>query len=275
MPKPYIVMCAPNGARKTKADHPALPISPDELADCAESILSAGASIMHVHVRDDEGQHSLDVDRYRTATKAIRDRIGDQLVIQITTEACGIYTPVQQMEMVRELKPEAVSIALKELCPDDEPERSATEFFAWLNDEGIMVQYILYSPEEVARFVKLRNQGVIPDERPFVLYVLGRYSDNLTGDPRDLESFAAVASDDTEWAVCCFGKTEQAAASIASAMGGHARVGFENNLLAPDGGTATDNASLVRLAAICQGDQPLARASDVRDMFDRGVCDQI
>ncbi len=267
MSKPYIVMCAPNGARKTQADHPALPISPGELADCAESILNAGASIMHVHVRDDEGRHSLDVNRYREATSAIRDRVGDRLVIQITTEACGIYTPEQQMGMVRELMPEAVSLALKELCPDDESEAVATEFFAWLNDEGIMVQYILYSPDEVARFVNLRNKGVIPDKRPFVLYVLGRYSDDLTGDPRDLESFAAVAGDDTEWAVCCFGKTEQAAASLASAMGGHARVGFENNRLAPDGGAATDNAALVRLAAICQGDRPLATASEVRDMF--------
>lgn len=260
-------MCAPNGARKTKADHPTLPISPEELADCAESVLHEGASIMHVHVRDDEGRHSLDVDRYRSATNAIRDRVGDDLVIQITTEACEIYTPEQQMKMVRELKPEAVSLALKELCPDDESEGVAKEFFARLREEGVMVQYILYSPDEVTRFVELQNKGVIPDKRPFVLYVLGRYSDDLTGDPRDLESFAAVASDDTEWAVCCFGRTEQAAASLASAMNGHARVGFENNLLAPDGSVASDNAVLVRLAATCQGDRPLATASDVRNMF--------
>ena len=267
MTKPYIVMCAPNGARKTKADHPALPISPGELADCAESILNAGASIMHVHVRDDEGRHSLDVNKYREATDAIRDRVGDRLVIQITTEACGIYTPAQQMEIVRELKPEAVSLSLKEFCPDDTTEAVAKEFFAWVHAERVMAQYILYSPEEVTHFVELRNKGVIPDKRPFVIFVLGRYSDDLTGDPRDLESYAANADDDMEWAVCCFGKTEQTAASLASAMNGHARVGFENNLLAPDGGTATDNAALVRLAAVCQGDRPLARASDVRKMF--------
>ncbi len=130
-----------------------------------------------------------------------------------------------------------------------------------------MAQYILYSPDEVTRFVELRNNGVIPGKRPFVLYVLGRYRDDLTGDPRDLESFSSVADNDIEWAVCCFGKTEQTAASLASAMNGHARVGFENNLLAPDGGTATDNAALVRLAAVCQGDRPLATASDVRNIF--------
>ena len=260
-------MCAPNGARKTKADHPALPITPADLADCAESILDAGASIMHVHVREDDNRHSLDVDRYRAAINAIHERVDDRIVIQVTTEACGVYSPAQQMHMVRQLKPESVSLGLNELCPDADAEPEAGEFFSWLKAEGVMAQYILYSPEEVVRFNTLRNKGVIPDTRPFVLYVLGRYSDDLTGDPRDLENFSAVAGDDTEWAVCCFGKSEQAAVSLASAMNGHARVGFENNLLAPDGGTVTDNAALVRLAAVCNGDRPVATANDVREMF--------
>ena len=260
-------MCAPNGARKIKADHPALPIAPSELADCAESILEAGASIMHVHVRDDDNRHSLDVDRYRAAIDAIRERVDDRLVIQVTTEACGIYSAGQQMDMVRQLKPEAVSLGLNELCPNVTAEAAAREFFSWLQTENVMAQYILYSPEEVVRFNLLREKGVIPDTRPFVLYVLGRYSDDLTGDPRDLELFSAAAEKDTEWAVCCFGKSEQTAASLASAMNGHTRVGFENNLLAPDGGTATNNAALVRLAAVCNGDRPVATANDVREMF--------
>jgi 3-keto-5-aminohexanoate cleavage enzyme len=267
MSKPFIVMCAPNGARKTKADHPALPTTPEELADCAESIMDAGASIIHLHVRDDRDRHSLDVDRYRDATRAIRQRVGDRLVIQVTTEACGIYSPAQQMQMVRQLRPEAVSLGLRELCPDETAEADAGKFFSWLNAEQIMTQYILYTPEEVSRFGELRGKGVIPDRKPFVLFVLGRYSDDLIGDPRDLELFSAVAGGDMEWAVCCFGKSEQTAASLASAMSGHARVGFENNLLAPDGGTVTDNSALVRLAAICNGERPLASADDVRAMF--------
>lgn len=260
-------MCAPNGARKTKANHPALPITPVELADCAESILHAGASIMHMHVRDEDEQHSLDVDRYRAAIEAVRERVDDRLVIQVTTEACGVYSPEQQMEVVRQLKPEAVSLGLNELCPDVNAESVAREFFSWLQAEGVMAQYILYSVAEVRRFHSLRSKGVIPDTRPFVLYVLGRYSDDLTGDPHDLELFATAASDDTEWAVCCFGRSEQAAVSLASAMHGHARVGFENNLLTPDGGAATDNAALVRLAAGSAGDRPIATAHDVRKMF--------
>lgn len=267
MQKPFIVMCAPNGARKTRADHPALPIIPTELANCAEAILDAGASIIHLHVRDEDNHHSLDVDRYRAATRAIRERVGERLVIQVTTEACGIYSPAQQMQMVRQLRPEAVSLGLNELCPDETAEADAGAFFSWLKAERVMAQYILYSPEEVSRFGELRSKGVIPDTTPFALFVLGRYSDDLTGDPRDLELFSTDAGDDLEWAVCCFGRSEQAAVSLASAMNGHARVGFENNLLAPDGGMASDNAALVRLASVCNGERPLASADDVRNMF--------
>jgi uncharacterized protein (DUF849 family) len=269
MAGPFIVMCAPNGARKTKADHPALPITANDIADCAQAIVEAGASIMHVHVRDDEGRHSLDADRYRAATKAIRARVGDHLVVQVTSEACGIYQPEQQMAMVRELLHEAVSLALKEICPDDDAEAVAAAFYSQLADQGMMVQHILYSSSEVARFERLRKSGVIPDKRPFVLFVLGRYSDDLTGNPGELTGFIEAAAKDTEWAVCCFGRTEKEVVTMAATGNGHARVGFENNLLLPDGSVADDNAQLVRGAANAGRNQGrvLATAQDVREMF--------
>ena len=130
-----------------------------------------------------------------------------------------------------------------------------------------MTQYILYSPEEALRFAHLQSTGVIPHQHPFLLLVLGRYSDQQLGEPDELDSFSAAVGAHSEWAVCCFGQTEQAAVARASSLNGHARVGFENNLLLPDGNTAIDNAALVRLAANCRGERPLATASDVRRMF--------
>lgn len=269
MSKPFVVMCAPNGARKSKADHPAVPILTEEIADCASAILQAGASVIHLHVRDDTGGHSLDVDRYRAATDAIHERVGDRLVIQVTSEACGIYQPAQQMAMVLELLPEAVSLALKEICPDDNAESVAAPFYAQLAKRNIMVQHILYSPAEVERFEKLRRNGVIPDPRPFVLFVLGRYSDDLTGNPGELAAYVNEIADDTEWAVCCFGKTESEAALLAASGTGHARVGFENNLLLPDSSIAADNAQLVQNTAGVgrRKGRPIASANDVREMF--------
>jgi uncharacterized protein (DUF849 family) len=265
----FIIMCAPNGARRTPADHPSLPITPAELAACARSVCDAGASMIHVHVRDDEAGHTLDVDRYRDAMAAIRGAIGDDLVIQVTSEACGVYSPEQQMSMVRELKPEAVSVALREFCPGQDKLEQAAAFYAWMRDEGVMAQHILYSPEDVLRFESLRSDGVIPDEQPFVLFVLGRYASNLTGDIAELDRFVTAAADDTTWAVCCFGVTEQAAVAESAQGGGHARVGFENNLLLPDGTAAGDNAALVRLAVDAgraAGRNP-ATAAEVRNRF--------
>ncbi len=269
MSVPFIIMSAPNGARRNKDDHKALPITPAELADCAENIAEAGASMLHLHVRDETGRHSLEPARYRSAIDAVRDRVGDRLVIQVTTEACGIYTPAEQMATIRELKPEAVSLALKELCPDDDSEITAASFFSWLNEERVMPQYILYDVDDVARFTDLRGRGVIPDASPFVLLVLGRYSDSLTGDPGQITACIEGLQQDVSWMVCCFGETESKAVAEAARLHGHARVGFENNLLLPDGSVAPDNASLVQIAARTGSDsgRRVADADDVRHML--------
>ena len=269
MTVPFIIMSAPNGARRGKDDHQSLPITPDELADCAASVADAGASMLHLHVRDEQGGHTLDPDRYRAAIGAIRNRVGDRLIIQVTTEACGIFSADEQMAAVRELKPEAVSLALKELCPDADAEPAAAEFFKWLYTEQVMPQYILYDADEVIRFTDLRNRGVIPDDWPFVLFVLGRYSESLTGNPDLLGSYVEGLQQDVSWMVCCFGESENSAVSEAARLHGHARVGFENNLVLPDGSTAPDNAALVRLAARSGKDagRRAADADDVRQML--------
>ena len=269
MSEPLIVTCAPNGARKTKADHPALPITSKEIADCAASILSAGASIIHLHVRDESGGHSLDPDRYCSAIDAIHDTVGERLVVQVTTEACGIYSAAEQMAVVRELRPESASVALREICPDDDAETVAAEFYRWMRQERVVAQHILYSPAEVERFSALRERGVIPDDRPFVLYVLGRYTDDLTGDVSELPEFVANGAANSVWSVCCFGRTEYDAAVAASGSGGHVRVGFENNLHTKDGSVADDNSVLVEQAAaagVAAGRQ-IASADDVRERF--------
>ena len=269
MTVPFIVMSAPNGARRGKDDHPEIPITSEELATCAEQVADAGASIIHLHVRDEHGRHSLDPDRYRAAISAVNERVENRLIIQVTTEACGRYTADEQMAVVRELKPEAVSLALKELCPDSDSEPVAAEFFTWLQAEDVMPQYILYTPEEVTRFEDLRNRGVVPDDWPFVLLVLGRYSDSLTGDPDSLGRTAEGLKQDVSWMVCCFGSTENDAVIKAAKIHGHARVGFENNLSLPNGKTAPDNAALVRLATNCGVDsgRRIASADDVRQML--------
>lgn len=272
-PAPLIVIAAPNGARLDKKGHPAVPLSVAEIAGCAADLADCGVSILHLHVRDERGGHVLDAGRYREAMAAIRDRVGERLVLQVTTEAVGLYGRDQQMALVRELQPEAVSLALRELCPDESAEREAGEFFRELAARGVWPQYILYSAAEAARFERLRQQGFFGVPRPFALFVLGRYSASLEGDPGELDSFLAAFQPDTfPWAVCCFGPAEPAAVRRAAALGGHVRIGFENNRVLPDGKVARDNAQLVASElALLPGpgavQRPIATADWVRTRF--------
>ena len=242
---PLIIGVAPTGARLTRSDHPAVPLSPGEIAAAAAACRDAGAALLHLHVRDADGAHLLDADAYREATHAVRRAVGDDMIIQVSTDAVGRYSPEQQMAMVRELRPEAVSLAVREIVPDPAHERPAAAFLEWLRRERIMVQYIVYSPQGVTRFRDLRRRGVIPGERHFLLFVLGRYAMGQTSTPVDLLPFLMVADPNDAWAVCAFGPWENACALTAAALGGHSRVGFENNVYMSDGSLAPDNAALV------------------------------
>ena len=241
-----IVISAPNGARRTSSDHRALPVTPAELSDCAQSLIEEGVSVLHLHVRDDGQKHSLDVDRYRAAIDAIQNRVGDALILQVTTEAIGVYSREHQMAVVRSLRPEAVSLGLGELCPDERSEREAARFFSWLRQENIWPQYILYSADDVERFDGMRRRGIFADDSPFCLMVMGRYAESLEGDLAELEDMLAGANCSYfPWAACCFGKRENEAMLMATQVGGHVRIGFENNLFLPDGSFAQDNAELI------------------------------
>jgi 3-keto-5-aminohexanoate cleavage enzyme len=80
--------------------------------------------------------------------------------------------------------------------------------------------------------------------------VLGRYSLTRTGAPRDLLPFLAADMPRFQsWSVCAFGRRETACVTAAALLGGHVRVGFENNFSLPDGGRAESNGELVGAAA--------------------------
>lgn len=271
--EPLVLAVAPNGARKTKADHPAVPLEPEELAETALLCGQAGAAMIHLHVRDAEQRHTLDVGRYRAASEAVRGAVGRFMVIQVTTEAVGRYGPAEQMDCVRALEPEAASFAVRELVPDADSEAAAQRFFGWVAEAGIQAQYILYDAADVARFNDLRARGVLPAGPQFLLFVLGRYSADQQSEPAELLPFLAARQAEDPWSMCAFGAKETAAAVTAAGLGGHVRVGFENNLLLPDGSVAPDNAALV--GAVAEGvrrlGRPLATAEEARGLLPASV----
>lgn len=266
---PLILTVAPNGAYKQPTDHQALPITPTTLAATARQCLDAGAAMLHLHIRDSAGRHSLDVAGYREALAAVRAAVGDDMVLQVTSEAARVYEAPAQIAMVRSLRPEAVSVGLREIDQPAIGEAGLADFFAWLVRERVMTQVILYDVKDLQRWQHLRTKGVIPDGRWSLLFVLGRYSARQTSDPRDLVPFLHAHDGDEPWAVCAFGATENACVMAAAALGGHMRVGFENNMTLSNGERAPDNAALVAQAAraaACLG-RPLASAQQIREQF--------
>ena len=161
MMEPTIIMAAPNGARKTHKDHPALPVSIAETVSEAADCFKAGATVLHAHVRGNAEEHVLDAGLYRELLAELHNRVPDML-IQITTEAVGIYTPDQQIACVKAVQPLMASVALREISSDFQRPDFAREFFNWCVEANVHIQHILYSAEDLQQFLQFKIEGVIP-----------------------------------------------------------------------------------------------------------------
>ena len=241
------LMVAPNGARRGRRDHPAIPITIAQIVTDARACFAAGAGGIHAHVRGSAGEHTLDAGLYRELMQELAVVVPNMLV-QITTEAVGRYSPEAQMALVQELVPAHVSIAMREISAG-QGGRTLARFFAWATEAGVSIQHILYTPDEVRRFETLVARGVVPTYGLELLFVLGQYGSDRDSQPQDLVAYreecqGAIAQ--AGWAVCAFGKQETACLRAAVEHGGKARIGFENNLFNADGRLATSNAERVR-----------------------------
>ena len=245
------IMVAPNGARRTSADHPALPMRIAEIVATARDCHAAGAGALHAHTRDRDGAHVLDAGLTRELLDAMT-RTVPEMPVQITTESAGRYTPAEQRDFVRETRPGWISVALREMLSEGET-APAREFYHDMAAQGVVVQHILHDVEDTRRFVCLIAEGFLPATPPQVLLVLGRYAEKRAASPADLDAPLAALSElsgpPADWAVCAFGPQETQCLAAALAAGGKARVGFENNFHNADGSLARDNAERVREVA--------------------------
>ncbi len=243
------VAVAPNGGRHSKADHPALPTTAAALAEAALDCCRAGAAMIHLHVRDGAGDHALDADLYRSAIAAVRGAVGDNLVIQITTESLGRYAPAAQMAVVRAVGPPAASLAAREFCFDPAGLEEFAGFVAETTSAGVAVQIIIYDAAELARFEALAQRGLFDLSALSLLFVCGSYRGRAAGFDDVSALFSRSPSSWRDVMVCAFGKSETAVVAAAARLGADVRVGFENNFHLPDGSLAPTNGALVAAAA--------------------------
>jgi 3-keto-5-aminohexanoate cleavage enzyme len=260
MSQTAIVMAAPNGARKTHADHANVPVSITATVAEAAQCRAAGASILHAHVRGDADEHVLDSGRYRELIAEMKAQVPDMLV-QVTSEAVGRYSPEEQTRVIREVNPDMASMCLREITDGFTRMDLAREFFAWCDDHAVHVQHIVFSREELEQLLACREQGVIPASQRCLMLVLGRYSADQQSSPADLDEFLQLDLSGFDWFTCAFGKREQDCALHAIASGGHARVGFENNLYLPDGELAESSAALVTSLVVSLAEREILPAT--------------
>ncbi len=235
--RPYVLV-APNGARRGHRDHPAVPISTNEIVGAATACGAAGANGLHLHVRDKAGRHTLDAGLYRE-TIAELSRAVPKMDIQITTEAAGVFDVQAQFECLRQVRPSWASVSVREIARAPE---LAPRVYALCTDQGTRVQHILYDAADAALLACWQTAGIVSCDQADRLLVLGRYAAAEESNPDDLDAFPVSAA---PWMVCAFGAQEHQCLQHAALRGGDVRVGFENSLTGPDGQVWADNAASV------------------------------
>jgi len=240
-----IIAVAPNGARKMKSDHSEIPLTPNEIARAAKSCLAEGASMIHLHVRNPEdNSHSLSAALYQKAIAAIKQNCNDELFIQVTSEAVGIYSAEEQFEMIHELKPAAVSIGLREINGLDED--IIHDHFIQMKNENICPQIILYNQVDLDNYHDWLERKILPGKCYPILLVIGRPKTENAFENGYLTKENISKINASSWMICAFGENEFSAAKRAAKLGGNIRIGFENNSVLEDGTQAQDNAALIK-----------------------------
>lgn len=243
------LMVAPNGARKTTSDHPALPVTIAQTVATAQACWQAGAQGLHAHVRRSDQTHLLDVGVYRELLAELAIQV-PELEVQVTTEAVGVYQASEQRKLVEELNPAWVSLSVRELGREPQSEILGS-FYAELKRRETRVQHILYGVEDLQQLCAWRKQGLWPEHSPLsVLWVLGRYARDGNSDPAELVHLETAlqelgAEAPEQVMVCAFGQSQIPCLVAAAQQGWDCRVGFENGWWKQDGSLAADNADLL------------------------------
>lgn len=242
---PVIITCAITGAETTRERQPNLPITPAEQATAAEEAVKAGASIIHLHVREDDGAPSQRPERFKEAIDAIRKRVPD-VVIQISTGG-AVGESIDNRARPLALKPEMASLNLGTMNFGDEVfynhPRDIVGLAAKMREHGVVPELEVYEAGMLESGFRLAKQGILrgPLHFQFVLGVPG----GMSGDPKNLMHMVSFLPEGIHWGVAGVGRFQLPLAVQALVMGGHVRVGFEDNIFYSKGVVAKSNAQLV------------------------------
>ena len=241
-----IITAAICGAEVTKASNPAVPYTLEEMVREAKSAYEAGAAIIHVHVREDDGTPTQDRERFRVIMDAIRKELPDVIMIPSTGGATGM-TPEERLQPT-ELMPEMATLDCG-TCNfgDDVFENTMPTMRAFgkrMIENHIKPEYECFEIGHLDTVLTMAKKGEVPGAPMQFNFVLG-----VAGcTPATVDNLAFLVSKipaGSTWTVTGVGRSAWAMAAAGIVMGGNVRVGFEDNVYLGKGHKAASNGELV------------------------------
>lgn len=242
-----IVTAALVGAEITREQTPYLPITPQEIADEAARCQEAGAAVLHLHVRNDDGTPTYRADRFAATLEAVRKKT--DCILQVSTGGAIGMTLEQRAEALAS-KPEMATLNCGSLNFGDDvfvntrPEIRALA--AKLREAEALAELECYEVGHVEEALLLAKQGVLEDPLHFQ-FVLG-VPGGISASEANVRYLRSLLPKGASWGVAAVGRHQQPMTELAMRLGGHARVGLEDNIYWQKGVLAEGSAPLVRRA---------------------------
>jgi 3-keto-5-aminohexanoate cleavage enzyme len=271
--KKVILSVATTGGLHGKEANPNLPTQPEEVARDVAACEEAGASIVHLHARDEDGEDTKDLARFQALRDAI-DEHCDDIIVNFTTGGGGIYPREERIAPVLETDPRP-EVATIDVGPMNfgqtrtaiNPREMSEEYARRMREAGVKPEIEVFNQGHVPEFEHLIEEDLL--DTPYWATVILGMQTGTPPHPRNLVNFVDNLPPDTEWQALAVGRYQLPLTTMAMLMGGHVRVGMEDNVYYRKGELAESNAQLVRRSARIADelDRPIASAEDARTML--------
>ena len=268
MSNELIITCAVIGAEVTKDIYPYLPANTEELAESARQAVEAGASVIHLHVRDEQGRPTQRVDVFEEVTKKIRNRC--DCILQYSTGG-AVGTPVEERCRPLALHPDMATLSMGTMnFGNDIFENSQSTIIKIaerIKHNNVLAELEIFDfgmMEAVPFYLK---KGYIP-EKFHVDFVLG-VPGGMSGTISNLNTLVSMLPAGQNWTVAGIGRYQLPLSAHAIAMGGHIRVGLEDNIYYRKGEFAKSNAQFIeRIVRIAKEmERPVASVAQAKTIL--------
>jgi uncharacterized protein (DUF849 family) len=245
-----LITVAPTGAESAKADVPALPCTLDELVTTAKACQAAGAALIHLHIRDDDAQPTLDLGKVTAAVAAVRE--ATDLVVQVSSGG-AVTDTFEARQGVLDSHPDGASLTCGTVNFGTDvfmnPWELIERLFLAMREREIVPEFELFDLGHITTMKRLLDKHGAPYgghvHADLVMGVPG-------GMPGTLETLTAAVQalpKEATWSATGVGRTTIPVMLAALAGNGHLRVGMEDTLTFAPGRPVRDNAELVERAA--------------------------